>query len=29
MSHIDWEAAADVLKQGCASVDFDGVEYWI
>lgn len=28
-SHIDWEAAADDLKQDYMSVDFDGVEYWI
>jgi hypothetical protein len=27
--HIDWEAAADALKQDYMSVDFDGVEYWI
>lgn len=27
--HIDWEAAADALKQDYTSVDFDGVEYWI
>lgn len=26
---IDWEAAADALKQDYTSVDFDGVEYWI
>lgn len=26
---IDWEAAADALKQDYMSVDFDGVEYWI
>lgn len=27
--HIDWEAAADELKQDYTSVDFDGVTYWI
>lgn len=26
---IDWEAAADALKQDYTSVDFDGVEYWV
>jgi hypothetical protein len=26
--HIDWEAAADALKQDYTLVDFDGVEYW-
>lgn len=26
---IDWEEAADQLKQDYTSVDFDGVEYWI
>ena len=26
---IDWEEAADQLKQDYFSVDFDGVEYWI
>jgi len=29
LRHIDWEAAADELKQDYFSVDFDGVEYWI
>lgn len=29
MNHIDWEAAADELKQDYTSVDFDGVDYWI
>lgn len=28
-SYIDWEAAADALKQDYMSVDYDGVEYWI
>jgi tetrahydromethanopterin S-methyltransferase subunit B len=28
-NHIDWEAAADALKQDYMSVEFDGVEYWI
>lgn len=26
---IDWEQAADELKQDYTSVDFDGVDYWI
>lgn len=26
---IDWERAADALKQDYGTVDFDGVEYWI
>jgi hypothetical protein len=26
---IDWEQAADELKQDYTSVDFDGVEYWV
>jgi len=29
LSHIDWKAAADHLKQDYTSVEFDGVEYWI
>lgn len=29
MNHIDWEAAADELKQDYFSVDFGGVDYWI
>lgn len=29
LTHIDWEAAADDLKQDYMSVDYDGVEYWI
>lgn len=29
LGHIDWEAAADELQIDYASVDFDGVEYWI
>lgn len=28
-NHIDWEAAAEELKQDYTSVDFDGVEYWV
>lgn len=28
-NYIDWDAAADALKQDYTSVDFDGVEYWI
>ena len=27
--HIDWEAAADELKQDYTSVDFDGETYWM
>ena len=27
--HIDWEAAADSLKQDYTCVDFDGIEYWV
>jgi hypothetical protein len=27
--HIDWEAAADALKQDYTEVDFDGESYWI
>jgi len=26
---IDWEKAADALKQDYTCVDFDGVEYWV
>lgn len=26
---IDWEAAADALKQDYTEVDFDGVSYWV
>lgn len=29
LTHIDWEAAADELKQDSTSVEFDGVEYWV
>lgn len=29
LNHIDWEAAAEALKQDYSSVDFDGVTYWI
>jgi len=28
-SCIDWEKAADELKQDYTSVDFDGVTYWV
>lgn len=28
-NHIDWEAAADELKQDYTCVDYDGVDYWI
>lgn len=27
--HIDWDAAAESLKQDYFSVNYDGVEYWI
>lgn len=27
--HIDWEAAAESLKQDYTAVDFDGATYWI
>ena len=27
--HINWEAAADALKQDYTSADFGGVEYWV
>lgn len=26
---IDWDAAAEMLKQDYTCVDFDGVDYWI
>jgi hypothetical protein len=29
LNHIDWEAAADALKEDYTAVDFDGVEYWV
>ena len=29
MMHIDWEAAAQDLKQDYTAVDFAGVEYWV
>lgn len=28
-NHIDWKAAAEELKEGFTSVDFDGVTYWV
>lgn len=27
--HIDWEAAADSLKQDYTAISFDGVTYWV
>lgn len=27
--HIDWDAAADELKQDYTAVEFDGVTYWV
>lgn len=29
ISHIDWKAAADELKQDYTEVDFDGNSYWV
>lgn len=29
LTHIDWTAAADDLKQDYTSIDFDGQTYWI
>jgi predicted nuclease with TOPRIM domain len=29
LQFIDWEAAADALKQDYRRCDFDGVEYWV
>lgn len=29
LRHIDWDAAAEELKQDYTSVEFDGVTYWI
>jgi hypothetical protein len=29
LCHIDWDAAAEDLKQDYTSVEFDGVTYWI
>ena len=29
LRHIDWEAAAEELKQDYTTIDFDGVDYWI
>ena len=29
LNHIDWEAAIEELQQDYASVDFDGVEYFV
>jgi hypothetical protein len=28
-NHIDWNAAAEELKQDYTCVEFDGVDYWI
>lgn len=28
LTHIDWEAAAEELKQDYTSIEFDGVTYW-
>lgn len=28
LNHIDWEAAANELKQDYTSVEFEGVEFW-
>ncbi len=29
LNHIDWEAAADELKQDYTAVEFDGITYWV
>lgn len=29
LSHIDWKAAADDLRQDFSSVDYDGATYWV
>lgn len=29
LTYIDWDAAADALKQDYIQVDFDGITYWI
>lgn len=29
LRHIDWEAAAEELREDYFSVDFDGVTYWV
>jgi predicted RNA-binding Zn-ribbon protein involved in translation (DUF1610 family) len=29
LNHIDWDAAADELKQDYTEVDYDGVSYWV
>ncbi len=29
LNHIDWEGAAEALKEDYTSVEFDGVTYWI
>jgi len=29
LAHIDWEAAAEELKQDYTCVTFDGVDYWV
>lgn len=28
LNHIDWEAAADELKQDYTAINFDGITYW-
>jgi antirestriction protein len=28
-NYIDWNAAADALKQDYTEIDFDGVTYWV
>jgi hypothetical protein len=29
LRHIDWDAAADELKQDYSEIDYDGVTYWV
>lgn len=29
LAHIDWEAAAEELKQDYTCIDFGGVDYWV
>lgn len=29
LSHIDWAAAAEDLKQDYTSIDFDGITFWM
>jgi len=29
LCHIDWDAAAESLKQNYSAIDYDGVSYWV